>query len=228
MKLIFVNKNGQRYEMKDQFKFIVYLILGLLIITVAEAQNGSKLQTKKGKMKKSEIATFASGCFWCSEAIFERVKGVESVVSGYAGGITPNPTYEEVCSGSTGYAESVQITFDPSVVSYVDLLEIFWRTHDPTTSNRQGNDIGTQYRSAIFYHNDEQKKLAEEYKEKLDKSGAWDKPIVTEIVPFTNFYKAEDYHQNYYDNNPHQSYCAYVIAPKLEKFEKVFEDKLKK
>ena len=214
--------------MKSQFKFIVSIVLALLIVTGVEAQNGNNQQTMKGNMKKSEVAAFASGCFWCSEAIFERVKGVESVVSGYAGGTTPNPTYEEVCSGTTGYAEAVQITYDPSVVSYVDLLKIFWKTHDPTTLNRQGNDIGTQYRSAIFYYNDEQKKLAEEYKEKLDKSGAWDKPIVTEIVPFTNFYKAEDYHQSYYDNNPNQGYCAYVIAPKLEKFEKVFKDKLKK
>ena len=214
--------------MKNQFLLIVCFVFSILIINAAGAQSTSNKQIMKGNMKNLEKATFGMGCFWCSEAVFERVKGVESVVSGYAGGKTSNPTYEEVCSGSTGFAESIQITYDPTVISYDELLEIFWKTHDPTTLNRQGNDIGTQYRSVIFYHNDEQKKLAEEYKEKLDKSGAWDKPIVTEIVPFTNFYKAEDYHQDYYANNPNQGYCAYVIAPKVEKFEKVFKDKLKK
>jgi len=214
--------------MKNQFLIIVFLVFSLLIINAASAQSIGNKQTMKGNMKNLEKATFGMGCFWCSEAVFERVNGVETVVSGYAGGKTSNPTYEEVCSGSTGFAESIQITYDPAVITYDELLEIFWKTHDPTTLNRQGNDIGTQYRSVIFYHNEEQKKLAEEYKEKLDKSGAWDKPIVTEIVPFTNFYSAEDYHQDYYANNPHQGYCAYVIAPKVEKFEKVFKDKLKK
>lgn len=214
--------------MKNQFLIIVFLVFSLLIINAASAQSTGNKQTMKGNMKNLEKATFGMGCFWCSEAVFERVNGVETVVSGYAGGKTSNPTYEEVCSGSTGFAESIQITYDPAVITYDELLEIFWKTHDPTTLNRQGNDIGTQYRSVIFYHNEEQKKLAEEYKEKLDKSGAWDKPIVTEIVPFTNFYSAEDYHQDYYANNPHQGYCAYVIAPKVEKFEKVFKDKLKK
>lgn len=214
--------------MKSNFVFIVLMLIGFFIVNAADAQNVNNKQTTKGSMKNLEKATFASGCFWCTEAVYERVKGVESVVSGYAGGKTPNPTYEEVCSGSTGYAEAVQITYDPSVITYDELLEIFWRTHDPTTLNRQGNDVGTQYRSVIFYHNDEQKKLAEEYKKKLDQSGAWDKPIVTQIVPFTNFYKAENYHQNYYENNPNQGYCAFVIAPKVEKFEKVFKNKLKK
>lgn len=214
--------------MKNQFLIIVFLVFSLLIINAASAQSTANKQTMKGNMKNLEKATFGMGCFWCSEAVFERVKGVETVVSGYAGGKTSNPTYEEVCSGSTGFAESIQITYDPAVITYDELLEIFWKTHDPTTLNRQGNDIGTQYRSVIFYHNEKQKKLAEEYKEKLDKSGAWDKPIVTEIVPFTNFYSAEDYHQDYYANNPHQGYCAYVISPKVEKFEKVFKDKLKK
>lgn len=214
--------------MKNQFLIIVFLVFSLLIINAASAQSTANKQTMKGNMKNLEKATFGMGCFWCSEAVFERVKGVETVVSGYAGGKTSNPTYEEVCSGSTGFAESIQITYDPAVITYDELLEIFWKTHDPTTLNRQGNDIGTQYRSVIFYHNEKQKKLAEEYKEKLDKSGAWDDPIVTEIVPFTNFYSAEDYHQDYYANNPHQGYCAYVISPKVEKFEKVFKDKLKK
>lgn len=214
--------------MKNQFLIIVFLVFSLLIINAASAQSTANKQTMKGNMKNLEKATFGMGCFWCSEAVFERVKGVETVVSGYAGGKTSNPTYEEVCSGSTGFAESIQITYDPAVITYDELLEIFWKTHDPTTLNRQGNDIGTQYRSVIFCHKEEQKKVAEEYKEKLDKSGAWDDPIVTEIVPFTNFYSAEDYHQDYYANNPHQGYCAYVISPKVEKFEKVFKDKLKK
>ncbi len=175
-----------------------------------------------------ETATFGGGCFWCTEAIYERVEGVHSVVSGYAGGTVKNPTYEEVCTGTTGHAEVIQITYDPKVVPYDELLKIFFKTHDPTSLNRQGADVGTQYRSVIFYHNEEQKKKAEYYKTELDKSGAWDKPIVTQIVPFTNFYAAEDYHQDYFANNPEQGYCAYVIGPKVEKFEKVFKDKLKK
>lgn len=174
-----------------------------------------------------EKATFGSGCFWCTEAIYERVNGVHSVVSGYAGGKVENPTYKEVCTGNTGHAEVIQLTFDSSVVSYDELLEIFFRTHDPTTLNRQGNDVGTQYRSVIFYHNDEQKNKAEYYKNELDKSGAWENPIVTEISSIMNFYIAEDYHQNYFENNPNQGYCAFVIAPKVEKFEKVFKNKLK-
>jgi peptide-methionine (S)-S-oxide reductase len=172
-------------------------------------------------------ATFGSGCFWCTEAIFENLNGVHSVVSGYAGGHVLNPTYEEVCIGKTGHAEVTQITYDSSVISFDELLEVFWKTHDPTTLNRQGNDVGPQYRSVIFYHNDEQKKLAEKYKLELDKSGAWDNPIVTEISPLTNYFPAENYHQDYYNNNPNQGYCAFVIAPKLEKFKKVFKDKLK-
>jgi peptide-methionine (S)-S-oxide reductase len=174
-----------------------------------------------------EKATFGSGCFWCTEAIYERVKGVHSVVSGYAGGTVENPTYKEVCTGNTGHAEVIQLTYDPAVVTYDELLEIFFKTHDPTTLNRQGNDIGTQYRSVIFYHNDEQKKKAEYYSNELNKSGIWQNPIVTEISPYTNFYTAEDYHQDYFENNPAQSYCAFVIAPKVEKFEKVFKNKLK-
>ena len=173
-------------------------------------------------------ATFGSGCFWCTEAVFEELNGVHSVVSGYAGGNVVNPSYEAVCSGKTGHAEVTQITYDPKVISFDELLEVFWKTHDPTTLNRQGNDIGTQYRSAIFYHDEEQKNLAEKYKAELDKSGAWDNPIVTEISPLKNYFPAEDYHQEYYANNPNQGYCAFVIAPKLEKFKKVFKDKLKK
>jgi peptide-methionine (S)-S-oxide reductase len=177
---------------------------------------------------KTDTATFGQGCFWCSEAIFERVEGVNSVVSGYAGGHVPNPIYEQVCNGNTGHAEVVQIIYNPDVISYDDLLKIFWKTHDPTTLNRQGADVGEQYRSIILYHNEDQKEKAEYYKNELGKSGAWNKPIVTEIVPFTKFYKSEDYHQDYFKNNPYQSYCSFVIAPKVEKFEKVFKDKLKK
>ena len=176
---------------------------------------------------KSDTATFGTGCFWCSQAIFERLKGVESAVAGYSGGTTANPTYEQVCTGKTGYAEVCQVIYDPKIISYDELLKVFWKTHDPTTLNRQGADVGTQYRSVIFYHNEDQKKKAEYYKDELNKSGAWKDPIVTEISPFTKFYEAENYHQDYFEKNPNQGYCAFVIAPKLEKFEKVFKDKLK-
>lgn len=175
-----------------------------------------------------EKATFGSGCFWCTEAVFQRLEGVMSVESGYSGGKVPNPTYEQVCTGTTGHAEVTQITYDPKTISYDDLLQVFWKTHDPTTLNRQGNDTGTQYRSVIFYHSGKQKELAEKYKKELDASGAWKSPIVTEISPFTTFYKAESYHQNYYNDNKSQPYCMFVIGPKLEKFEKVFKNKMKK
>ena len=175
-----------------------------------------------------QLATFGSGCFWCTEAIFQNLTGVEKVESGYSGGKVKNPTYKEVCSGLTGHAEVIQLTFNPSVISFEELLEVFWKTHDPTTLNRQGADEGTQYRSAIFYHTPEQKELAEKYKKKLDASGAFDNAIVTEITPFTVFYKAEDYHQNYYNLNGNVPYCSFVIKPKLEKFKKVFGEKIKK
>ncbi|HLF35628.1 MAG TPA: peptide-methionine (S)-S-oxide reductase MsrA [Cyclobacteriaceae bacterium] len=173
-------------------------------------------------------ATFGSGCFWCTEAIFQRLNGVNKVVSGYSGGHVKNPTYRQVCAGNTGHAEVCQVFYDPSIISFEELLEVFWKTHDPTTLNRQGNDEGPQYRSVIFYHDEEQKNLAESYKIKLDESGAFGNPIVTEITPFTNFFSAEDYHQNYYNLNGYQPYCTFVIEPKLEKFEKVFSSKLKK
>jgi len=176
---------------------------------------------------KLQIATFGSGCFWCTEAIFQNIDGVQKVVSGYMGGQVKNPTYKEVCSGLTGHAEVLQVTFNPDEVGYDELLEIFWKTHDPTTLNRQGNDIGSQYRSAIFYHNDEQKQLAGRYKEQLNAAEAFDQPIVTEITPASVFYKAEDYHQNYYNLNGDAPYCAFVIKPKVEKFKKVFKEKLK-
>jgi len=174
-----------------------------------------------------EKATFGAGCFWCVEAVFQRLKGVQSVVSGYSGGRVKNPTYKQVCTGKTGHAEVVQITYDPKQISFAELLEVFWGTHDPTTRNRQGNDIGPQYRSVIFYHNDEQKRLAEQYKRKLDEAGVFRAPIVTEIVPFREFFPAEDYHQNYYNLNAAQPYCQFIIQPKLEKLKKVFADKLK-
>ena len=174
-----------------------------------------------------EVATFGQGCFWCGEAIYQRLKGVVKVESGYAGGQKSNPTYKEVCTGSTGHAEVVQITFDPTQITYTELLEVFWKTHDPTTLNRQGNDVGTQYRSVIFYHNNEQRRLAEAFKRKLNEEMVWPTPAVTEIVPFTKFYKAESYHQNYYNDNKNQPYCQYVIVPKLEKFEQIFKNKLR-
>jgi peptide-methionine (S)-S-oxide reductase len=172
-------------------------------------------------------ATFGSGCFWCTEAVFLELKGVRDVQSGYSGGHVERPTYEQVCSGETGHAEVVQITYEPAVISYAELLEVFWRTHDPTTLNRQGNDIGTQYRSVIFHHDDEQRRIAEQIKRELNASGAFDRPIVTEISPCLGFYPAEPYHQKYYELNPRQPYCMVVIAPKMEKFRKVFANKLK-
>jgi peptide-methionine (S)-S-oxide reductase len=212
------------------FRIALIMIISLAFLTGCQEIKSETQKDGKNIMEqntKLEKATFGEGCFWCSQAIFERVKGVKSVYAGYSGGTTEDPNYEEVCTGRTGYAEVVQITFDPKEVSYDELLKIFWKTHDPTTLNRQGNDVGTQYRSVIFYHNDEQKEKAEHYKKALDESGAYSDPIVTQIVPFTKFYKAEDYHQDYFAKNPTQGYCSFVIAPKVEKFEKVFKDKLK-
>ena len=177
---------------------------------------------------QTETATFGEGCFWCTEAFFQRLEGVLQVKSGYGGGFVNNPTYEQVCDKNTGHVELAQIVFDPKKVSFDELLEVFWKTHDPTTINQQGNDVGPQYRSVIYYHSAEQKEKAEKYKAALDKSGAWDKPIVTTIEAFKNFYPAENYHQNYYNDNSNQGYCRFVIRPKLEKFEHVFQNKLKK
>ena len=178
--------------------------------------------------KNIETATFGTGCFWCTEAIFQQLEGVAKVTSGYSGGHIVNPTYEQVCDKKTGHAECLNIEYDKTKISFDELLAVFWQSHDPTTLNRQGNDVGPQYRSAIFYHNEEQKQKAEKYKEELNKSGAYNDPIVTEITPFKNFYPVEKYHQDYYINNPEQSYCYYVVRPKVEKFQKVFKDKLKK
>lgn len=174
-----------------------------------------------------DTATFGAGCFWCVEAVFQRLNGVISVKSGYSGGTVKNPSYKEVCNGTTGHAEVAEIVYDKTKISFDELLEVFWKTHDPTTLNSQGNDFGTQYRSAVFYHNEDQKVLAEKYKKELNEEHAYPNPIVTEIVPFSVFYSAEDYHQNYYNQNGSQSYCKYVIQPKVEKLEKVFKNKLK-
>ncbi len=185
-------------------------------------------QNPKNIMQNYDTITLGTGCFWCSQAIFERVEGVISSTVGYSGGKMPNPTYRDVSTGTTGYAEVVQVVYDPQKVSLSTLLKIFWETHNPTTLNRQGADVGTQYRSVIFYHNQAQKQLAEDYKQKLEAAGIWDRPIVTEISPIRNFYNAEKYHQEYYKNNPAAAYCQFVITPKVEKFKKIFSDKLKK
>jgi peptide-methionine (S)-S-oxide reductase len=178
--------------------------------------------------EKIDTATFGTGCFWCTEALFEQLNGVMKVTSGYSGGKVANPTYKAVCTGETGHAECVQVQYEPNKISYDELLEVFWQVHDPTTLNRQGADVGTQYRSAIFFHTPEQKEKAEHYKQELDKSGAFNNPIVTEIAPFSKFYPAEDYHQEYYANNKNTNpYCAVVIRPKMEKFQKAFAGKLK-
>lgn len=203
------------------------ILLFIIIVLVNNCNAKNDYEVKMIDSTKLSIATFGSGCFWCSEAVFERVKGVYKVVSGYSGGNVPNPTYDSVCTGLTNHAECVQVYFNEKEVSYTKLLEIFFKTHDPTTLNKQGADVGTQYRSVIFYHDEKQRQIAEKIKKKLNDEKIWDNPIVTEIVPFKKFYEAEDYHQNYYEKNPYQGYCAFVITPKIEKFEKVFKDLLK-
>lgn len=224
---------------KSMYKFLLPAFFVILSSLSACAQKKPKKtgevtfagpEHKSSNMEqKTDTATFANGCFWCTEAIFQDVKGVKSVTSGYTDGKTKNPTYEEVCTGNTGFAEALQIVYDPAMISFDELLEIFWKTHDPTTLNRQGNDVGTQYRSGIYYHNDRQRERSEFYKSALDKSGAFNHPIVTEIKPFTVFYPAEDYHQSYFNNNEDKNpYCQAVIRPKVDKFRAVFKDKLKK
>lgn len=204
-------------------------IIILFFLTNLNIAMNAQHQTSSVAMPDDlETATLGSGCFWCTEAVYLEVKGVRSVVSGYTGGKVKHPTYREVCSGLTGHAEVVQVKFDPKVVSYESILEIFWNTHDPTTLNRQGADEGTQYRSAIFYHSEDQRKVAEAYKAQLEKSGVFKNRIVTEITPAAVFYKAEDYHQNYFALNPDQGYCQYVIRPKVEKFRKQFAGRLNK
>jgi len=178
--------------------------------------------------QKNEKATLAGGCFWCLEAIYKKVKGVKEVIPGYSGGQTKNPTYEQVCSDTTGHAEVIQITFEPDVISYAEILKIFWQIHNPTTLNRQGHDIGSQYRSVIFYHNEEQKKIAEKSKKDLQDANTWSDPIVTEIVPYSEFYPAEEYHKNYFRNYPESGYCQLVVSPKVEKFKKTFSGLLQR
>lgn len=205
-------------------------LLGVAMASVFAAPEETKMAaTTNGNPTDDnnfETVTLGSGCFWCTEAVFQQLKGVKSAVSGYSGGHLANPTYEQICGGNTGHAEVIQVTYDPSQLSFTDVLRVFWQTHDPTTPNRQGHDVGTQYRSVIFYHNAAQRKLAEEYKKQLDGSGTFSAPIVTEIVPFEKFYPAEKYHQEYYELNPEQQYCEYVIRPKVEKFRKEFADLL--
>lgn len=206
-------------EYRAMRKYIFLILSGLLL--------SLSLLANKRMENKREIATFGGGCFWCVEAIFERVSGVHKVESGYSGGTVSNPDYKMVTSGTTGHAEVVQITFDPEVVSYLELLEIFFKTHDPTTLNRQGADVGTQYRSIVLYHNEQQSELARKVIVELDSEGIWSDRIVTTVEPFERFYSAESYHQEYYENNPNQGYCRMVITPKLEKFESIFKEKLK-
>ena len=209
-------------------KIAMISLIGLIAILSTELKSSnSHIMNMQNNGEGSKTAVFAGGCFWCTEAIFNQMKGVQKVVPGYSGGNVTNPTYEQVCTGSTGHAECTKITYDPKQVTFGELLEVFWMTHDPTTLNRQGADSGTQYRSAIFYTDEEQKQEAIVYKAKLEKEKIWKDPIVTEITKFEKFYPAEDYHQEYYQNNPNQGYCRIVITPKIEKFKKVFAGKLK-
>lgn len=201
--------------MKINLSFLLLLLLYFWNINTIKSQT------------KMDTITLGAGCFWCVEAVFKELKGVESVKPGYAGGKVKNPTYKEVCSGLTGHAEVAEVIYDPSVVSFVEILEVFFKTHDPTTLNRQGADVGSQYRSVIFYHTEEQKEKAEFYKNKLNKEKVWEDPVVTEIEKIDVFYPAENYHHDYFEQNPDQQYCKFVIQPKVEKFRKVFQDKLK-
>ncbi len=218
-------------------KLILFLLLTNVNVSCKQREteqknlSGEKVtiseSTTNTTNKSMDTATFGAGCFWCVEAQFQILDGVNSVSSGFSGGTVKNPAYREVCNGTTGHAEVCQIAYDPTKISYDELLAAFWQSHDPTQLNRQGNDIGTQYRSVIYYHNEEQKRLAEKYKKELNTSGAFEKPIVTEISAIGPFYKAEDYHQNYFNQNGSESYCQFVIQPKVEKFKKVFKNKLK-
>lgn len=222
--------------MKKIISYLVVIAIPLLAFTFFTSRKKPKenkqinVQLKEAVSFKGKVdtATFAAGCFWCTEAQFSQLKGVKEVISGFTGGHVKNPTYEEVCTGTTGHAEADNIIYDPSVISYDELLEAFFTAHDPTQLNRQGNDVGTQYRSAIFYHNAAQERKAEYYIKKLNDVKAYKNKIVTQVEPYTVFYKAEKYHQSFYENNPEQPYCKFVIQPEVEKFRKVFKDKLKK
>ncbi len=202
-------------NIKVMYKITITLIFVLLINMSTQSQN-------------KEVATLGAGCFWCVEAVYDQLEGVISVESGYSGGTTENPTYKEVCTGTTNHAEVCQITFDPDVISFGELLTVFWSIHNPTTLNRQGADVGTQYRSVVFYHSEKQKEIAEQQIELVNAEKLYDDPIVTEVTPFDKFYQAEDYHQEYFENNPENSYCRMVVGPKVEKFQKLFKDQLKK
>ena len=227
--------------MKKTFQSIAILVLSVLQLTACAQDDNHFKTTKTFKQMNDthatdkgtqhhhlETATFGAGCFWCTEAQFQQLAGVEKVESGFEGGTVKNPSYKDVCTGETGHAEVCNIYYDPSKISYDELLAAFWTSHDPTQLNRQGNDVGTQYRSVVFYHNEEQRKKAEEYKQKLNSEKAWDKPVVTEIAAAQPFYIAEDYHQDYYNQNGSAPYCTFVVGPKVEKFRKVFAGKLKK
>jgi peptide-methionine (S)-S-oxide reductase len=211
-------------------KCVFSLLASIILFSSCAGQANKTENVLSNTMKNNEleIATLGAGCFWCVEAVFQQLEGVEEVVSGYMGGQIKNPSYKEVCTGRTGHAEVIQLKFNSQVISFEEILSVFFQTHDPTTKNRQGNDVGTQYRSAIFYHSVTQKELAEETIEKLNTQNVFEKPVVTEVAEASVFYKAEDYHQDYYNNNNDQPYCSWVIKPKLEKLEKVFGDKLKK
>lgn len=201
-----------------------------MILAFFSCQASSKtenVQTMKNLNKNQNVATLGGGCFWCIEAVFEELKGIESAINGYSGGDIKNPSYREVTTGRTGHAEVVQITFNPEIITYRQILEVFFHLHDPTTLNRQGADVGTQYRSVIYYHDQEQKETAEKVFKETDESDLWENPLVTEIAPMGNFYVAEDYHQDYFAKNPNQAYCTYVISPKMTKLRKLFKEKLK-
>lgn len=213
-------------------KFFISVSAFFSLFTFAQKSSSPKTrimtETINTTGATTDTAFFGTGCFWCTEAIFQQLEGVSKVTSGYSGGKVDNPTYKQVCSGNTGHAECLKIEYDPAKITFDELLEIFWQTHDPTTLNRQGNDVGTQYRSVVFYQTEQQKSKVEKYKAELNKSGAWENPVVTTIEPMTKFYPAENYHQNYYNDNTGQGYCQFVIRPKVEKFQKVFKSKLKK
>jgi len=219
-------------NIKQKLKIAVTFVTAIFFVSACGQSNQTKTKMEETTNLQSnsttDTATFGAGCFWCVEAVFQRLNGVIGIESGYSGGSVKNPSYREVCEGTTGHAEVCRIVYDKTKVSFDELLEVFWKTHDPTTLNQQGNDHGTQYRSAIFYHNDEQKKLAEKYKVEINNSGAYEKPIVTEISALKNYYKAEEYHQNYFNLNGQEGYCKFVIQPKVEKFEKIFKNKMKK
>ncbi len=212
--------------MKTLIKLFIPALFILASACKGTAEKSNNTEFMEFKEKKYEYATIGGGCFWCIEAIFMEVRGISKATSGYSGGTVKNPSYREVTSGRTGHAEVVQLEFDPEIISYKDILEIFFHLHDPTTLNRQGADVGTQYRSVIFYHNDEQEKIARQVFEEIGRSDLWENSLVTEISPLGEFYVAEDYHQNYYANNPNQPYCTFVISPKLSKLRKLFKDRL--